>query len=163
MLLFCFLFSFVFLYSAPSSGVYQRFALDYYFISIIRSRRKCKSVLKPNKRNWRYSGLYFAVSNSPLLSVLSAYSSLGTDSTILPPQWGAADAEIKLPSGENTDPKRSPFKARMRSVYSHTRYTSCQGFLPRLLLHFRSIHLHFFQTSPDFFFLCWLWLPPVPV
>ena len=27
-----------------------------------------------------------------------------------PPQWGAADAEIKAPSGENTELKRSPFK-----------------------------------------------------
>ena len=37
-----------------------------------------------------------------------------------------------------------------RSVYSHTCYAYCQGFLPYLFLHFRSIHLHFFQTSPDF-------------
>ena len=29
----------------------------------------------------------------------------------LVPQWGAADAEIKVPSGENTELKRSPFKA----------------------------------------------------
>ena len=28
-----------------------------------------------------------------------------------PPQWGAADAEIKVPSGENTELERSPFKA----------------------------------------------------
>ena len=27
------------------------------------------------------------------------------------PQWGAADAEIKVPSGENTELKRSPFEA----------------------------------------------------
>ena len=27
------------------------------------------------------------------------------------PQWGAADAEIKVPSGESTELKRSPFKA----------------------------------------------------
>ena len=27
------------------------------------------------------------------------------------PQWGAADAEIKVPSGENKEFKRSPFKA----------------------------------------------------
>ena len=27
------------------------------------------------------------------------------------PQWGAADAEIKVPSGENTELKCSPFKA----------------------------------------------------
>ena len=26
------------------------------------------------------------------------------------PQWGAADAEIKVPSGENTEVKRSPLK-----------------------------------------------------
>ena len=33
------------------------------------------------------------------------------------PQWGAADAEIKVPSGENTELKRSPFKAWSRSIY----------------------------------------------
>ena len=32
------------------------------------------------------------------------------------PQWGAADAEIKVPSGENTELKRSPFQAWSRSV-----------------------------------------------
>ena len=32
------------------------------------------------------------------------------------PQWGAADAEIKVPSGENTELKRSPFKAWGKSV-----------------------------------------------
>ena len=29
------------------------------------------------------------------------------------PQWGAADAEIKVPSGENTELKRSPLKPRV--------------------------------------------------
>ena len=55
-------------------------------------------------------------------------SSLGTHQTILAnagqlesatvttPQWGAADAEIKVPSGESTELKRSPFKAWSRSV-----------------------------------------------
>ena len=60
------------------------------------------------------------------------------------PQRGAADAEIKVPSGENTELKRSPFKACSRSVYSHTCYAYCLGFLPCLFLPFRSIHLHFF-------------------
>ena len=46
------------------------------------------------------------------------------------PQWGAADAEIKVPSGENTELKRSPCKAWSTSVYSRTCYTYCQGFLP---------------------------------
>ena len=35
------------------------------------------------------------------------------------PQWGAADAEIEVPSGENTELKRSPFKAWSTSVYIH--------------------------------------------
>ena len=67
------------------------------------------------------------------------------------PQWGAADAEIKAPSGENTELKRSPFIAWSRSVYSHTCYAYCQGVLPCLLLPFQSIHLHFFRNLSRFF------------
>ena len=67
------------------------------------------------------------------------------------PQWGAADAEMKVPSGENTELKRSPFKVWSRSVYSHARYIYCQVFLPYLFLPFRSIHLHFFQNLSRFF------------
>ena len=66
------------------------------------------------------------------------------------PQWRAADAEIKVPSGKNTELKRSPFKSWSRSVYSLTCCAYCQEFLPCLFLPFRSIHLHFFQTSLDF-------------
>ena len=47
-----------------------------------------------------------------------------------PPQWGAADAEIKVPSGENTELKRSPFQAWSMSVYSHACYAYCEGVLP---------------------------------
>ena len=79
-----------------------------------------------------------------------------------PPQWGAADAEIKVPSGENTELKRSAFEAWSRSLYSQTCYVYCQEFLPCLFLPFRSIHLHFFEKHPRFF-LRWLWLAPVPV
>ena len=72
------------------------------------------------------------------------------------PQLGAADAEIKVPSGENTELKRCPFKAWSRPVYSHTCYAYCQEFLP-LFLPFRSVHLHLFQNLSRFL-LCWLWL-----
>ena len=65
--------------------------------------------------------------------------------------------KYKLPSGENTGCKRSPFKAWSRSVYSHTCYAYFQGFLPCLFLPFRSIYLHFFQNLSRFL-LCWLWL-----
>ena len=47
------------------------------------------------------------------------------------PQWGAVDAEIKLPSVEKTELEGSPFKAWGKSVYSHACYVYCQGFLPR--------------------------------
>ena len=62
------------------------------------------------------------------------------------PQWGAADAEIKVPSGEDIELKRSPFKAWSRSVCSHKCYAFCKEFLPS------SPFTRFFsKTSPDFF------------
>ena len=70
---------------------------------------------------------------------------------LIAPQWGAADTEIKVPSGENTELKRSPFKAWSRSIYSHACYAYFLGFLPCLFLPFQSIHLHFSKTSPNFF------------
>ena len=79
------------------------------------------------------------------------------------PQWAAADAEMKVPSGKNTELIHSPFQAWSRSVYSNTCYPYCQEFLSYLFLPFRSNHLHFFsKTSPNLF-LCWLWLTLVPV
>ena len=62
-------------------------------------------------------------------SVLTVHC-CSTSFTLAASQWGAADAEIKIPSGENTELKRSPFKAWSRSVYSHTCCAYCQGFLP---------------------------------
>ena len=38
-----------------------------------------------------------------------------------------------------------------QSVYCHACYAYCQGFLACLFLHFRSIHLHFFQNLSRFF------------
>ena len=67
----------------------------------------------------------------------------------VPLQWGAADAEIKVPSGENTELERPPFKAWSRSGYSHTCYAYCQECL--LAYFYPSIPF----TSPDFF-LRWL-------
>ena len=56
------------------------------------------------------------------------------------PQRGAADAEIKVPSGENTELKRSPFKAWSRSVYSHICYAYCQEFHSFLLISTPPVH-----------------------
>ena len=51
-----------------------------------------------------------------LFSVLLASFFLVHDTTS---QWGAADAEIKVPFGENTELKLSPFKAWSRSIQPH--------------------------------------------
>ena len=96
------------------------------------------SVFKKKKK------LVYSVYNVKLFSLFS-------------PKWGAAHTEIKVPSGENTELKRSPFKALSRSVYSYTCYAYHQGFLPRFFLPFRSIHLHFFPNLSRFL-LCWMCL-----
>ena len=51
-----------------------------------------------------------------------------------PPQWGAADAVIKVPFGENAELKRSPFKTLGRSVCRLACYAYSQGFLPYFFL-----------------------------
>ena len=66
------------------------------------------------------------------------------------PHWELRMQKLKSP-GENTELKRSPFKAWSRSVYSHTCCAYCQGFLSCVFLPFRSIHLHFSKTFPNFF------------
>ena len=102
---------------------------------------------------------YIAMHATPTardLFIANFYPS-GPFTCIFPPQWGAADAEIKVPTGENTELTRSPFQAWSRSAYSHTCYAYCQGFLPCLFPPFWSIHLHFFQNLSRFL-LCWLWL-----
>ena len=66
------------------------------------------------------------------------------------PQWGTADAEIKVPPNENKELKRSPFKAWSRSVYSHTCFVYCQGFLPCVFLPSGPFTCTFSKTSPNF-------------
>ena len=63
------------------------------------------------------------------------------------PPWGAADAEIKVQSVENTELKGSPFKTWSRSVYSHTCYTYFLAYV-YLSSPFTCI---LFKTSANFF------------
>ena len=75
----------------------------------------------------------------------------GRSLSLMVPQWGAADAEIKVPSGENTELKRSPFKAWIASVYSHTCYATVRDFF--LSYFYFPVHLPaFFQNLSRFFF-----------
>ena len=61
----------------------------------------------------------------------SGQTTVLSSSLLLPvPQWGAADAEIKVPSDQNTELRGSPFKAWSRSVYCHACYAYYRGFLP---------------------------------
>ena len=52
----------------------------------------------------------------------------------VPPQWGAADTEIKVPSGENTEFKRLPLKPGVcQYVAIHAALTARDFFLTSTL------------------------------
>ena len=86
-------------------------------------------------RSLPFSLRFLCLATSCCLSVsvsvcLLPIVSLSVSACLLPtllsaPRLGAADAEIKVPSGENAELKRSPFKAWSRSAYSHTCYAYC--------------------------------------
>ena len=91
-------------------------------------------------------------------SLLFSLSVRCLKSTLSPPQWGAADTEIKVPSGQNTELKSSPFRTRSRSVYSHICNTYCRDFF---LAYFYPSSIRVWspimQASPAFF------LTPLPI
>ena len=66
-------------------------------------------------------------------------------------EWGAADAEINVPSGENTELNVLPLKPGVGQYIAIHATLTARGFLPCLFLPFRSIRLHFFQTLSQFF------------
>ena len=66
------------------------------------------------------------------------------------PQWGAADAEIKVPSGENTELKRSPLKPGVdQYITIHATLTVRDLFLAYFFPS-GSFTCIFSKTSPDF-------------
>ena len=73
--------------------------------------------------------------------------SLCSVGTQYPLQWGAADAEIKVPSGENTELVRSPFKAWSRSVYATL---NARDFFLAYFYPSGPFTCIFSKTSPDF-------------
>ena len=81
---------------------------------------------------------------------------------VLSQQWGAGDAEIKVPSVENTELKRSPLNPGVgQYIAIHATLTARDFFLT-----------YFYPSGPctcivfqnlSRFFLCSLWLTLVPV
>ena len=70
------------------------------------------------------------------------------------PQWGAADAEIKVPSGENTELKRSPFKVGVgQYIAIHATLTARDFFLASTL----PVHSPAFFPKPLPIFFCVGW------
>ena len=65
-------------------------------------------------------------------------------------QWEAADAEIKVSSGENTELKRSPFKTWSRSVYGHNATLTAKDFFLGYFYPSGPFTCIFSETSPDF-------------
>ena len=80
--------------------------------------------------------------HSQHLSVLSVLQ-------LLPPPWGAADAEIKVPSVENTELKRSPLKPGVgQYIAIHATLTARDFFLANFYFPVHSPAL-FSKTSPE--------------
>ena len=70
-------------------------------------------------------------------------------------QWGAVDAEIKVPSGENTELKRSPCKAwSSQYIAIHATLTARDFFLSCLLISTLSVHSPAFFPKPLPIFPC---------
>ena len=68
------------------------------------------------------------------------------------PQWEAADAEIEVPSGENTELKRSPLKAWSRYIAIYATLTARDFFFA-----------HFYPSGPFTFIFFLKHLPVSPV
>ena len=76
------------------------------------------------------------------------------------PQWGAADAEIKVPSGESLNVL--PLKPGVGQYIAIHATLTARDFFPVYFNLSGPFTCIFPKTSPDFF-LCWLWLTLVPV
>ena len=67
--------------------------------------------------------------------------------------------KLNPPSGENTELKRSPFKAFSRSIYMLHLLPGISS----LLISTLPVHSPAFFPNLSRFIVCWLWLTPVPV
>ena len=75
-------------------------------------------------------------------------------SCLWPPQWGAADAEIKVLSGENTELKRSPFKAWSRQYIAIDATLTARDFFLVYFYPSGPFTCIFSKSSPDFIRSC---------
>ena len=73
----------------------------------ISLKRPHKEVSRDTRRCWVKTAVVLAGIDTTIFTPLYQGSS---------PQWAAADAEIEVPSVENTEREGSPFKAWSRSV-----------------------------------------------
>ena len=69
---------------------------------------------------------------------------------LLIPQWGAADAEIKVPSGENTELKRSPFKVGVGQYIAIHATLTARGFFLAYFYPYGPFTCIFQKTFPSF-------------
>ena len=67
-----------------------------------------------------------------------------------PPQWGAADAEIKVPSGENTELNRSPSKPGVGQYITIPASLTARDFFLDYFYPSSLFTCIFPHTSPDF-------------
>ena len=107
------------------------------FIVMISDGERCLSAVHSLNGYLVLYAYLRSVDMSEIFLSLSMFKDILISVVSLTPQWGTEDAEIKVPSGENTELKRSAVKAWSRSVYNHKCYAYCQKFLP-----------YFYPSSP---------------
>ena len=103
---------------------------------------------------WGYCEQFWHGQECPLCDVLYYIKlcSLSLSLSLSLPAVGAADAEIKIPSFENTVLKGSSFKAWGRSAYSHNATLTARDFFHANFYPSGPFMCIFFpETSPEFF------------
>ena len=83
-------------------------------------------------------------------------------SVLVTPQWGAADAEINVPSGENTELNFLPLKPGVGQYIDILATLTAKDFFLAYFYPSGPFTCIFSKTCPDLF-LCWLWLTPISV
>ena len=116
---------------------------------LLRSKKQIPEIsldkISSDKRSWDKHGKKSCHTERSNASAMNSLSR-----SLTQPQWGSADAEIKVPSGENTELKRSPFKPGVgQYIAIHATLTARDFFLAYSTLPgpFTCI---LSKTSPDF-------------
>ena len=104
-----------------------------HIIQVFNYRRLQEKSLRKHGRGCRHFDYVCDIVGHPCQNIITTqpfadlhYYAIFIYFTTVSPAVGSCGRRIKVPSAENTELNRFPFKAWSRSVYSHTCYAYCQ-------------------------------------